>query len=268
MDSSNQTRLFDDHHIYFQQLLRTNSLIDRIADPATAVPFTNLTHYEELLRITPGIIMLINYSQHQYLYHSPNISQLDMDISLMYQYGPLYTLSLFRPEHYQIMRDTIMPELYRLINESIENGRIYDLRVCYSNQMRTSSGEYHWFMHHVSLVAAEDSTPLIGLKYMIDINHFKKDNCIDFVATLKNPDNSETIIAQQAINPVKKQFTTREQQIINLLAIGKTSKQIAHELGISTHTVNNHRKNMMIKANAANNSELISKAFGEFAVHR
>ncbi|MCR6642553.1 MAG: LuxR C-terminal-related transcriptional regulator [Sporocytophaga sp.] len=55
-------------------------------------------------------------------------------------------------------------------------------------------------------------------------------------------------------------LSKREKEVFTLLAQGKTSKQIANELNISTHTVNNHRKNMLQKTNTANVSELMSVA--------
>jgi two-component system, NarL family, nitrate/nitrite response regulator NarL len=40
------------------------------------------------------------------------------------------------------------------------------------------------------------------------------------------------------------EFTTREQQVLRLIAHGRTSKQIAAELGIGLRTVNTHRENL------------------------
>ena len=42
-------------------------------------------------------------------------------------------------------------------------------------------------------------------------------------------------------------LTSREKEILKLLVNGNTTKQIATELHISTHTVNAHRKNIMKK---------------------
>lgn len=44
-----------------------------------------------------------------------------------------------------------------------------------------------------------------------------------------------------------KLLTKREQEIFNLLVINKTTKEIAHELGISEKTVRNHISNTMQK---------------------
>ena len=53
----------------------------------------------------------------------------------------------------------------------------------------------------------------------------------------------------------------REKQILNLLAHGYSSKEIATELYISEHTAMTHRKNLIQKFNAKNTVHLVSIAF-------
>jgi DNA-binding CsgD family transcriptional regulator len=55
-------------------------------------------------------------------------------------------------------------------------------------------------------------------------------------------------------------LTTREKEVLQLVAKGFSSKQIAHELSISKYTVETHRKNLLQKLNASNVADLIQKA--------
>ena len=55
-------------------------------------------------------------------------------------------------------------------------------------------------------------------------------------------------------------FTSREIEIVKLLAGGLTSEQIASHLNISTHTVNSHRRNMLGKFCLKNTAELLKVA--------
>jgi DNA-binding NarL/FixJ family response regulator len=48
---------------------------------------------------------------------------------------------------------------------------------------------------------------------------------------------------------MKKLITSREQEILKLMAEGMSSKSIANELGVSFHTVQTHRKNILRKLN-------------------
>jgi len=52
-------------------------------------------------------------------------------------------------------------------------------------------------------------------------------------------------------------LTNREIEVVQLLAQGKSSKQVALDLGISARTVESHRNNVMRKLNFRNFSELV-----------
>ena len=52
-------------------------------------------------------------------------------------------------------------------------------------------------------------------------------------------------------------LTQREREIMALIAAGKSSKLIAHEIGISTRTVEAHRARLMMKLSAKNTADLV-----------
>ena len=53
-------------------------------------------------------------------------------------------------------------------------------------------------------------------------------------------------------------FTTREFEIINLLADGNRAKDIASELFVSEFTVRTHLKNILRKSHARNTTALVA----------
>jgi DNA-binding NarL/FixJ family response regulator len=53
--------------------------------------------------------------------------------------------------------------------------------------------------------------------------------------------------------------TSREKEILSLIAVGLTTKEIAFKLNRSHHTVETHRKNLLRKCEAKNSAELIQK---------
>lgn len=55
-------------------------------------------------------------------------------------------------------------------------------------------------------------------------------------------------------------LTTRETEIMRLIASGRTNKEIAEELGLSAHTVHRHRANIMRKLNMHRTAELVRYA--------
>lgn len=55
-------------------------------------------------------------------------------------------------------------------------------------------------------------------------------------------------------------LTEREKEILRLIRDGKPSKQIADKLGISVHTVNRHRQNIIEKLSVGNSIEAVMAA--------
>jgi DNA-binding CsgD family transcriptional regulator len=55
----------------------------------------------------------------------------------------------------------------------------------------------------------------------------------------------------------KDMLSEREQLILMRVAEGKSSKTIGDELNISQHTVDNHRRKMLLKTGATDTSALI-----------
>ena len=60
--------------------------------------------------------------------------------------------------------------------------------------------------------------------------------------------------------PIRDRLTSREREVVQLLAEGKSSKEIASSLSLSVKTVETHRANIMRKLDLHNVSELVRYA--------
>lgn len=60
--------------------------------------------------------------------------------------------------------------------------------------------------------------------------------------------------------PERIKLTEREQQILSMIADGSTNKEIAEQIFLSPETVKWYRKKLLVKFDAANSAELVSKA--------
>lgn len=69
---------------------------------------------------------------------------------------------------------------------------------------------------------------------------------------------AETVIKPEATE--SNEITPREKEVLDLVAQGKSTKQVADLLGISIRTVESHRINMLKKMKVNNTAELIKKA--------
>jgi two-component system nitrate/nitrite response regulator NarL len=88
---------------------------------------------------------------------------------------------------------------------------------------------------------------------------------------LKQIDKNEVFIDEESCSKEeesssileKMNVSTREREIIKLIAQGLINKEIAEKLFISTHTVNTHRKNLMAKLNINNTAGIVLLAVKE-----
>lgn len=76
-----------------------------------------------------------------------------------------------------------------------------------------------------------------------------------FKGTYKKENDHKTA---KIINPAL--LSSREKEIVNLIADGLTVIEIAEKITLSKYTVETHKKNIFLKLNVTNNAELIKKA--------
>ncbi len=62
-------------------------------------------------------------------------------------------------------------------------------------------------------------------------------------------------------------LTDREREVLQLIAEGKTNKEVAHALSVSVNTVETHRKHIMEKLDLHNTAELVRFAIRTKIVH-
>lgn len=60
---------------------------------------------------------------------------------------------------------------------------------------------------------------------------------------------------------IKDSITTREKEILSLLAIGLSNKEISEKLFISPHTVEYHRRQLLKKTKSRNIAQLIGTVY-------
>ena len=92
----------------------------------------------------------------------------------------------------------------------------------------------------------------LAINYLFDISD--KEKIESYFEALKNIDEPYHSIVEHL------QISTREREVLELIANGSSSKEIAARLFISNHTVISHRKNLIVKFQVKNTAHLIKKA--------
>jgi len=139
-----------------------------------------------------------------------------------------------------------------------------NLKCSYCFRMRTHKGNYEMF-HHQSLHIAKgkDGRLLQAVNIHTNIQHITQINSYTvLVVGIGNHNDFHQIHYKKQTDKQSppNALTKREIEILSLLALGQSAKQISETLDISYHTVTTHRRNIFQKTECAKTSELIKKA--------
>ena len=121
----------------------------------------------------------------------------------------------------------------------------------------------------ISLKTDDEGRVTHALKYFTDISHLNySDEVVLAILNTKENDGQQfyTFKIEEKESTAKdsvvnEDFSGREKEILSMIAVGVTSKEIASKLGLSRHTINKHRENMMRKTRCKNMNEVISFAY-------
>src|SRR5690554_524660 len=75
-----------------------------------------------------------------------------------------------------------------------------------------------------------------------------------------------SFMKQDKMHPNEK-LSDREKEVLECIAAGLTTQEIADQLFISKNTVETHRKNLLYKLQAKNTAELVNNAFKKRVIH-
>ncbi|HZH67672.1 MAG TPA: response regulator transcription factor [Chitinophagales bacterium] len=79
------------------------------------------------------------------------------------------------------------------------------------------------------------------------------------ITSMSSTDEDE--LSDKDADSMIKNITTREMEILQLIALGLTSQDISEKLFISKNTVETHRKNLLAKLNVKNTASLLKIAY-------
>ena len=89
-------------------------------------------------------------------------------------------------------------------------------------------------------------------KGLVYINEDTKNDLFNYICSVNDPDREKPSGADE--------LTAREMDVLSLICEGMRTKEIAEKLFISVHTVESHRRNIMLKLNINNSSRLVKYA--------
>lgn len=148
--------------------------------------------------------------------------------------------------------------------KSIPFEKIPKYKMQYDLRMRTKDNRYVRILHQAIQIDFDETNYYRTLDVDTDISHIKKDGIPSFsIIGLDGEPSYYNITETNALTLSQDLFTRSERVILKMIVENKSSKEIANQLFISPHTVNNHRKNILRKAKVTTPVELVRKAILE-----
>jgi DNA-binding CsgD family transcriptional regulator len=153
--------------------------------------------------------------------------------------------------------DTVIRISKATINHCLENpescsNSLLQLTIRFKND----TGEYIRLLSQSTVYQTDQgSKPRLILVKLTDISFFESTAYVNWSFKADNLDMD--LFKEKVFSAYHDFFTTREVEIIKMIADNKSTKEIAKELNISDFTVSTHRKNILKKAQRHSTDELI-----------
>jgi len=169
-----------------------------------------------------------------------------------------FSISNIHPEHLHGIL-TIQQKAFDffLPNQKDQNKIVVNFDGIY----RKFSGQYiHFLQQSIGIEFDKSGLATVFLSYIHDISHLKKEKTGNLVISFANEirwwNYNYEVQCLEELHPLSKQ----ERRILSYLSQGKSSKEIANDLFISSHTVDTHRRNLLSKTNCIDTSAMVSYA--------
>ena len=246
------------HPDFERQFARYLALFDSQEFDGTTLDYSNLERHLGFLRqlalVENSSVAVMDLYKRKYAFlQSKFLPVLGMELEEVMVKGPRALYELMHPKDVPVVIDTLYKGNDFLLRQPAGEKKEY--KIIYDFRLRAKGGEYVRFLQQL-LPLELDAKGNIWLMLMLN----------DIV-----PDRGEDAAPQRKVMNVRtgKQFvfadegaplSRREIEILGLLSKGMASKEVADELFISVNTVNNHRRSILEKMNAANTAEAVRYA--------
>ena len=151
--------------------------------------------------------------------------------------------------------------LTKLTNEWARdiNPEPFSIEVQIDYRVRKKDGSYMKVIRQSTIFEnCNDKSIKSAINILTDITRIKTDNSINL--SVFNLKTGKVLLEEKDSIPDSYKFSKREIEILSLLKKGKKSSEIAGELFISRHTVDTHRRKMLLKTGCKNMMELVHNA--------
>lgn len=220
----------------------------------------NIPLFEQISSQNCVLILIWDSVNNHILYAVDKRNVVGHDMALYTaEKGMLFSMSNIHPEYLAaglLMQQTAFNYIVAS-NESDQKNIIVNM----DGRYKKSSGDYFHFLQQIVAIDADlNHPPSVFLSYIHDITYYKKEKTANMIITNSRESSWWNFnFDKQVLEPMQS-LSTQEKKILAFLGKGKQSKEIADVLGVSSHTIDTHRRNLLKKTNCIDTTGLITYA--------
>lgn len=183
---------------------------------------------------------------------------LGLDASELKALGMRYFWSRIHPEDIDIWLRALNGLMEFTLSEISQHKR-KEANYTWNFRFKNSDDVYVNIIQNTTpLVFDSDGKPVIGLAHYTVLDAKVKMDITASAKLLNSHNEYETLFFNNYSQKLLSDgISNRERDVIRLLVLNKSSKEISKTLNISSHTVDTHRRNILKKLNISSTGELI-----------
>ncbi|MDO6516787.1 LuxR C-terminal-related transcriptional regulator [Zobellia uliginosa] len=219
-----------------------------------------LRELDEYLPHNESFFIVTNTTTQKYAFVSKNFEYaLGLDRNKMSDIGAKYWLSYFHPDDLPVWMRAL-EDLMRFTMTKVKQEDRNKLNYTWNFRVKNSKGAYcNILEHQTPTYFDENGKPIIGIAHCTVTGKGEYRPIVCLIKKLNENNEYEILYhknySQKLIDT--NSLTNREQDVIRLLALNKTSREIGEKLFISSHTVDGHRRNILKKLNFDSTQKLV-----------
>lgn len=244
---------------YSQIKQHYKSIFESYDKPSLETHIKKLIDLDFYLPYSSTFFCITNTQDLTFEYISKNFNScLGLDGNELKTKGMRYFWSRIHPDDIDVWLSALNGLMEFTIDKIPEDKR-QNANYTWNYRFKNAKGNYVNIVQNTTPLAFDsDMKPIIGLAHytVLDANIEMQ---ITASTKLLNENNEyETVYFNNCSQKLLQGgISKRERDVIRLLVLNQTSKQISEKLNISSHTVDTHRRNILKKLNISSTGELI-----------
>lgn len=223
------------------------------------------THIDKIIELDPYLpynstfFCITNTQELSFEYVSKNLTAcLGLDRETLKSGGMKMFWKRMHPEDLEQWLNALNGLMEYTLSEISEEDRD-KMSYTWNYRLKNSKGEYVNIIQNTTPIEFDAANkPIIGLAhYTVVSGEIKMEICASAKMLNEKNEYETKYFSNFSKKMLSEGVSNRERDIIRLLILKYTSKQIAEKLGISHNTVDTHRRNIMKKLKVSSTGELI-----------